>query len=57
MERASVAIAFFISHPEVAVDPAVPITRWHLAESGIRRMRAFAASPELRGRIRRVGKR
>jgi broad specificity phosphatase PhoE len=39
--------AFFITHPEVVVDPAVPVPRWHLSERGIARMRAFAASPDL----------
>ncbi|CEJ12376.1 Histidine phosphatase superfamily (branch 1) [bacterium YEK0313] len=38
---------FFITHPEVVVDPGVPVPRWHLAEAGIRRMRAFAAMPDL----------
>ncbi|WP_426955417.1 histidine phosphatase family protein [Muricoccus radiodurans] len=34
----------FITHPEVMVDPAVPVPRWGLAEVGIRRMRALAAA-------------
>jgi broad specificity phosphatase PhoE len=32
-----------ITHPEVAIDPAVPVPRWHLTPGGIARMRAFAA--------------
>src|SRR5947209_19574129 len=38
-------VALFITHPEVVVDPATPVTRWQLSEPGIRRMRAFVASP------------
>ncbi len=33
----------FVSHPEVVIDPAVPVPRWHLSELGIARMRRFAA--------------
>ena len=39
--------AFFITHPEVVVDPSVPVPRWHLSDRGIARMRGFAALPEL----------
>jgi broad specificity phosphatase PhoE len=42
-----VGVALFISHPEVVVDPGVPVSRWHLSDRGIRRMRAFAASPDV----------
>jgi broad specificity phosphatase PhoE len=31
-----------VTHPEVAVDPAVPVPRWHLRDLGIQRMREFA---------------
>lgn len=34
--------AWVVTHPEVAVDPAVPVPRWHLRDLGIQRMRAFA---------------
>lgn len=37
----------FITHPEVTVDPARPVPRWHLSDTGIRRMRLFAESPEV----------
>ncbi len=43
------ATLFFISHPEVVVDPLVPVERWHLAPSGIERMRRFAGQPALSG--------
>lgn len=39
--------ALFISHPEVIVDPDVPVPRWRLSDRGIQRMRAFAAAPEV----------
>ncbi len=31
-----------VTHPEVAVDPRVPVPRWHLRDLGIARIRAFA---------------
>ena len=34
-----------ISHPEVVIDPAIPITDWPLSEAGRSRAAAFAASP------------
>ncbi|SJZ91548.1 histidine phosphatase family protein [Consotaella salsifontis] len=43
------ATLFFITHPEVVVDAATAIERWHLSPRGIDRMRAFAASPLLSG--------
>jgi broad specificity phosphatase PhoE len=39
----------FIPHPDVVVDPAVPVPRWALSQRGRERMQAFAA------RIRSVG--
>lgn len=35
--------AFFITHPEVVVNRSCPVPRWHLADSGIARMRTFAS--------------
>jgi len=40
---------WFITHPEVVVDPALPVPQWHLSDRGIARMRAFAASDIMRG--------
>ena len=40
---------YFITHPEVVVDPQVPIERWHLSTSGVERMRTFSRLPELSG--------
>ncbi len=38
---------YFISHPEVVIDPAIPVPLWRLSEHGIKRMRSFASQPEL----------
>jgi broad specificity phosphatase PhoE len=37
---------FIVTHPEVLVDPAVPVPRWSLRDLGIARMRSFARRPE-----------
>jgi broad specificity phosphatase PhoE len=34
----------FVTHPEVVIDAAVPVPRWHLKPQGIARLRRFAAS-------------
>src|SRR6516164_194884 len=39
--RASVATVFFITHPDVAIDPAVAIPDWPLNSRGRERMRAI----------------
>lgn len=36
--------AVYICHPEVVIDPAVPVPRWHLTDAGAARMRQFAAA-------------
>ncbi|MCK0149477.1 phosphoglycerate mutase family protein [Marivita sp. S6314] len=38
----------FVTHPEVAVDPDVPVTQWALSQRGIARAQAFARSEVLR---------
>lgn len=43
-----VSTAFFITHPEVVIDPDVPVPRWHLSDKGIQRMRTFAGSADMR---------
>ena len=48
--------AYFIIHPEVVVDPNTPVPLWHLSDKGVRRMRAFAALPELSALSCRLGK-
>lgn len=39
--------AFFITHPEVVVDPAIPVPQWKLSGTGIARMKVFAGAPSL----------
>ena len=34
----------FVTHPEVVIDPAVPVPRWPLSPKGVQRMEAFAAA-------------
>jgi broad specificity phosphatase PhoE len=38
----------FVTHPEVVIDPAVPLPQWSLSETGRRRMEAFCHHPVLR---------
>jgi len=38
----------FITHPEVVIDPAVPVPQWPLSPLGRRRMERFADDPVLR---------
>lgn len=44
---------FFITHPEVVVDPGLPVAEWRLSEIGHARMARFATAPEI-ARVRRV---
>lgn len=41
------AQGIFVSHPEVVIDPATPVPRWHLAPRGIARLRRLAIAPGL----------
>lgn len=34
-----------ITHPDVVIDPAIPVTDWPLSPQGLRRMHALAAQP------------
>ena len=38
----------FITHPEVVIDPAVPVPQWPLSPVGRRRMERFVEHPALR---------
>ena len=38
-------LAYFITHPDVVVDPAIPIDRWPLSETGLARMRRVLDQP------------
>jgi broad specificity phosphatase PhoE len=50
---APMAFHLYVSHPEVLIDPAVPVPRWGLNARGRERMAAFAVQPWLRrfGRV------
>ena len=38
-------LVYYISHPDVVKDPAVPVPRWSLSERGRARMTALLARP------------
>ena len=40
---------YFVTHPDVVVDPELPVPRWSLSERGRRRMRALLAQPWVAG--------
>lgn len=42
-------IVHFVTHPDVAVDPAVPVPDWPLSPRGLARMRAALAGPWVPG--------
>ena len=42
-------IVRYLTHPQVAIDPSVPVERWGLNAVGSRRVAALAASDALRG--------
>jgi broad specificity phosphatase PhoE len=39
----------FLTHPEVVIDPTVPVPRWHLDAVGIAKLRRFAAGGGMDG--------
>ncbi len=48
------ALAFYISHPEVVIDPAVPVPQWSLSAIGRARILAVAGVPWVRSMTRIV---
>lgn len=38
-------LVYFITHPEVVIDPGVPVPQWPLSETGRRRMRSPVTKP------------
>jgi broad specificity phosphatase PhoE len=44
---------FFITHPDVAIDPSIPVADWPLNARGRARMQAMSASPWASG-VRRI---
>ena len=47
------ALGYFVTHPDVVIDPAKPIERWSLSPRGRERMRALLEQPWL-SRVGRV---
>lgn len=43
------ATVWFITHPDVVIDPAVPVPEWPLSAVGLERMKAGLAQPWVRG--------
>ena len=43
------ATAYFVTHPDVLIDPATPVPEWRLNERGIARMHAMLAQPWVAG--------
>jgi broad specificity phosphatase PhoE len=41
--------ALYVTHPEVSIDPAVPVPQWSLSPEGEARARAFARHPLVKG--------
>jgi broad specificity phosphatase PhoE len=41
------AVAYFVTHPEVVIDPGVPVPQWGLSGRGRERLQAFSARPIL----------
>jgi len=41
------SLVYFITHPDVVIDPGVPVPEWRLSPIGIERMKVFASSPLL----------
>ncbi len=41
------AVAYFVTHPEVIIDPVVPVPQWGLSSRGRERLHAFCARPLL----------
>ena len=45
--------ALYVTHPQVRMDPAVPVPRWSLSEEGFARARSFAQHPLVKA-VRRI---
>ena len=43
--RKAMKTVYFITHPEVVIDPAVPVPRWPLSVQGLARMRLLLRQP------------
>lgn len=49
MTRGWMATAYFITHPDVVIDPSVEVTDWPLSSRGIERMRLMLDQPWVGG--------
>src|ERR671922_1330828 len=38
-------LIYFVTHPDVVIDPTVPVPRWPLSERGVERMRRLLGRP------------
>lgn len=38
-------LVYFITHPDVVIDPEIPVPRWPLSERGRERMKTLLAKP------------
>lgn len=47
-------LVFYLTHPQVCIDPAVPMQNWGLSSVGRKRMEAFAGARRLRSPLRIV---
>ena len=49
LTAASSTNLLFLTHPQVAIDPAIPVPDWTLSQLGVSRMEQFAASSVVAG--------
>jgi broad specificity phosphatase PhoE len=49
VELSKMTIAYFVTHPEVVIDPSVPVPEWPLSSQGIRRMMLMLEQPWVGG--------
>jgi broad specificity phosphatase PhoE len=45
----NMANLIFITHPDVSIDPQIPVERWRLSDAGLARMRQFTESAVVGG--------
>jgi hypothetical protein len=49
MGGGTVRLVYFITHPDVVIDPEVPVPQWHLSQRGRERMKKLLAQPWVEG--------
>jgi broad specificity phosphatase PhoE len=45
----TVRLVYFVTHPDVVIDPEVPVPQWHLSRRGRERMKKLLAQPWVEG--------